>query len=67
VTAQRILQLEELTAHQAKAIDELSAEVAAQGELLRRMQKRLEMLSERFLSLEESVAAPAEAKRPPHW
>ncbi len=59
--------LEELTAHQAKTIDELSAELALQGENLRRVQKKLDAMAERFMALEETVTPAAEATRPPHW
>jgi SlyX protein len=64
---ERFRALEELTAHQARTIDELSAEMAVQGEQMRRMQKRLDAMAERFMALEESVTPPAEATRPPHW
>jgi SlyX protein len=63
----RLRALEELTAHQAKTIDELSAELALQGENLRRVQKKLDAMAERFMALEETVTPAAEATRPPHW
>jgi SlyX protein len=63
----RLRALEELTAHQAKTIDELSAELALQGENLRRIQKKLDAMAERFMALEETVTPAAEATRPPHW
>ncbi|HSO48468.1 MAG TPA: SlyX family protein [Rhizobiaceae bacterium] len=67
-TAQeRLHALEELTAHQSKAIEELSSEMAVQGEMLRRMQKKLDAMAERFMALEETVTPPAESTRPPHW
>jgi SlyX protein len=64
---ERLRALEELTAHQARTIDELSAEMAVHGETIRRMQKKLDAMTERFLALEESVTPAAEATRPPHW
>jgi SlyX protein len=63
----RLRALEELTAHQAKSIDELSAELALQGENLRRVQKKLDAMAQRFMALEETVTPAAEATRPPHW
>jgi SlyX protein len=63
----RLRALEELTAHQAKTIEELSSEIAIQGEALRKMQMKLDALVERFLALEENAAPAAEARRPPHW
>lgn len=67
MSEERIVALEELTAHQAKAIDELSDEIARQSRMIATLERRLETLSQRFLAIEE-VAAPApESKRPPHW
>ncbi len=63
----RLQSLEELVAHQAKTIDEMSAEMAAQGEQLRRVQKKLDAMAERFMALEETVSPVAENVRPPHW
>jgi SlyX protein len=64
---ERLRALEELAAHQARTIEELSSEMAVQGEMLRRMQKKLDAYAERFMALEETVTPPAEATRPPHW
>lgn len=64
---ERLQALEELIAHQAKTIEELSSEMAVQGEIIRRMQKKLDAMAERFMALEESVTPAAEATRPPHW
>jgi SlyX protein len=64
---ERLRALEELTAHQAKTIDELSAELALQGENLRRVQKKLDAMAQRFMALEETVTPAAETTRPPHW
>ena len=64
---QRIMKLEELAAHQAHTIDELSSELANQWKTVAQMQKKLDALTERFLALEEaSLEAPAITK-PPHY
>ena len=64
---QRIVKLEELAAHQARTIDELSAELARQWKTVDQMQKRLDRLIDRFTTLEEaSLEAPAVAP-PPHY
>jgi SlyX protein len=64
---QRIMKLEELAAHQARTIDELSAELANQWTLVNQLQKKLDRLAERFSTLEEaSLEAPA-ITRPPHY
>ena len=65
--ATRITRLEELVAHQARTIDELSAELASQWTTIDQLQKRLEHLVDRFVSLEQaSFDAPAITK-PPHY
>ena len=63
----RLNELEELAAHQARTIDELSAEIASQWKAIDKMQKTLERLMERFSAIEEaSLEAPA-ITRPPHY
>ena len=63
----RLNELEELAAHQARTIDELSAEIASQWKVIDKMQKTLERLMERFSAIEEaSLEAPA-ITRPPHY
>ena len=67
MSEERLRALEELTAHQAKTIEELSTELALLGEAMRKVQRKIEAISERFHALEETVTPPAEARRPPHW
>ena len=67
MSEERLRALEELTAHQARAIEELSAEMALQGDAMRKIQRKMDAITERFLALEETVTPPAEARRPPHW
>lgn len=63
----RITALEEMVAHQAKTIDELSDQLAEQWKVLEQTRAKLDRLTERFLSLEEqSLEAPA-VTRPPHY
>jgi SlyX protein len=63
----RITKLEEMVAHQAKTIDELSDQLAEQWKVVEQIRVKLDRLTERFLSLEEqSLEAPAITK-PPHY
>lgn len=63
----RITKLEETVAHQAKAIDELSDQLAEQWKVVEQTRAKLDRLTERFLSLEEqSLEAPTITK-PPHY
>ena len=65
--AARITKLEEMLAHQAKMIDELSDQLAEQWKVMEQTRAKLDRLTERFLSLEEqSLEAPAITK-PPHY
>lgn len=64
---ERIMQLEEFAAHQAKVIDELSDQLAEQWKVVEQTRAKLDRLTERFLVLEEaSLDAPA-ITRPPHY
>jgi SlyX protein len=63
----RLVQLEELAAHQAKVIEELSDQLAEQWKVVEQTRAKLDRLTERFLTLEEaSLDAPA-ITRPPHY
>lgn len=62
----RLTALEMRIAEQDRVIDELSGEIAGQWTLIERLRRQVELLSERFLSLEEALP-PAVAARPPHW
>lgn len=64
---ERLVKLEELAAHQAKVIEELSDQLAEQWKVMEQTRAKLDRLTERFLSLEEtSLDAPA-ITRPPHY
>lgn len=67
MSEKRIVALEELTAHQARTIDELSGEIARQWETIRKLERRLEAMGERFAALEDAAATTPDNRRPPHW
>lgn len=63
----RITRLEETVAHQARVIEELSDQLAEQWKVAEQTRTKLDRLTERFLTLEEtSLDAPA-ITRPPHY
>ena len=64
---ERLVALEELTAHQARTIEELSGEIARQWSAIEAIEKRLKALADRFAALEELSAGQPEDRRPPHW
>ena len=63
----RVVQLEILAAEQEKTIAELSEQLAEQWQVIDRMRKKLDTLTERFLALEEQAAPDVPVTKPPHW
>ncbi|MDK1377499.1 MULTISPECIES: SlyX family protein [unclassified Sinorhizobium] len=63
----RITRLEEMLAHQAKTIEELSDQLAEQWKVVEQTRAKLDRLTERFLSLEEQTRDAIPATRPPHY
>lgn len=63
----RILNLEETVAYQAKTIDELSEQLAAQWKEIDRLKKQFEVLTDRFLTLEETAGERPAITKPPHY
>ncbi len=66
-TEDRIMALEEMVAHQAKTIDELSDQLAEQWKTIDRMRRALERLGERLIGLEDRSGEAAPVTRPPHY
>ena len=64
---QRIVQMEEQLAHQAKTIEELSAAMAKQWAELDAAKRKLDSLAERFLALEDATMPGPETTKPPHY
>ena len=64
---ERITRLEELAAHQAHVIDELSAELASQWAVVDQLQRKLDRLVDRFIALEQASQEAPQATRPPHY
>lgn len=61
IKAERIARLEEHVAHQANTIEELSDQLAEQWRVVEQLRAKLDVLTERFLTLE---AGSLEASRP---
>ena len=66
-TEERISQLEEHAAHQARTIEDLSDQLARQWKIIDGLQIKLDRLNERFLALEEASIEAHPANRPPHY
>lgn len=65
--ADRTTALEEAVAHQARAIEELSDQLAGQWKVIEQLRARLETLNERFLALEGQASEAPPVTRPPHY
>lgn len=63
----RLTTLEIRNAEQEHVIEELSGQVAEQWKVIERMQKKLDVLTDRFLALEERSAPDTPDTKPPHW
>lgn len=63
----RLTVLEIRNAEQERTVAELSEQLAAQWKTIERMQKKLDLLTERFLALEEQTMPETPVTRPPHW
>ncbi|CDZ26159.1 SlyX family protein [Neorhizobium galegae] len=64
---ERLVRLEELAAYQTKVIEELSDQLAEQWKVMEQTRAKLDRLTERFLSLEESSLEAPAVTRPPHY
>ncbi|MGX5847106.1 SlyX family protein [Mesorhizobium sp. PL10] len=65
--ADRLTTLEIRATEQEKTIEELSGQIAEQWQVIERMQRKLDVLTERFMALEEQSAPDVPITRPPHW
>jgi SlyX protein len=65
--ADRLTTLEIRTTEQEKTIEELSGQIAEQWQVIERMQRKLDALTERFMALEEQSAPNVPITKPPHW
>lgn len=63
----RLTALEIRAAEQERTIEELSGQIAEQWKEIKRLQKKLDALTTRFLALEEQAAPDVPVTKPPHW
>lgn len=63
----RLTTLEIRAAEQEKTIEELSGQLAEQWKAMEGLRRKLDVLTERFLTLEEQVAPEVPVTKPPHW
>lgn len=65
--AERLVALEIASAEQERVIAELSEQIAEQWKTIDRLRRKLDVLGERFVSLEERAAPDVPVTKPPHW
>ncbi|MDN2579657.1 SlyX family protein [Aquibium sp. ELW1220] len=63
----RIARLEMIVAEQERTIEELSGQVAEQWTVVEKLRKKLDLLTERFLAVEEQSGSDVPVTKPPHW
>lgn len=67
IPADRLTTLEIRAAEQEHTIEEMSGQIAEQWTVIDGLRKKLDALTDRFLTLEEQSAPAHEATKPPHW
>ncbi|QKV19742.1 SlyX family protein [Oricola thermophila] len=63
----RLDELEIIVAHQARTVEDLNEAVIRQDREIRRLEKLVEALVERFQAVEEQVSPDVPVTKPPHW
>lgn len=63
----RLTTLEIRAAEQERTIEELSAQLAEQWKTIEELRRKLDVLTDRFLVLEEQTAPEVPVTKPPHW
>ncbi len=63
----RLTALEIRAAEQENTIEDLSGQIAEQWKVIEALRKKLDALTERFLTLEGQTAPEVPITKPPHW
>ncbi|RST87758.1 hypothetical protein EJC49_03875 [Aquibium carbonis] len=63
----RVARLEMIVAEQERTIEDLSGQLAEQWVVVEKMRKKLDLLTERFLAVEERTGSDVPVTKPPHW
>lgn len=63
----RIARLEMIVAEQERTIEDLSGQIAEQWTVVEKLRKKLDLLTERFLAVEEQAGPEVPVTKPPHW
>ena len=63
----RVARLEMIVAEQERTIEELSGQIAEQWTVVEKLRKKLDLLTVRFLAVEEQAGPDVPVTKPPHW
>jgi SlyX protein len=63
----RLARLEMIVAEQERTIEDLSGQIAEQWTVVEKLRKKLDLLTERFLAVEEQAGPDVPVTKPPHW
>ena len=63
----RLAKLEMIVAEQERTIEDLSGQIAEQWTVVEAMRRKLDLLTVRFLAVEEQSGSDVPVTRPPHW
>lgn len=63
----RVARLEMIVAEQERTIEDLSGQIAEQWTVIEALRRKLDLLTVRFLAVEEQSGADVPVTKPPHW
>lgn len=63
----RLVELEIHISEQNRQLEELSSIITKQWKIIDGLSKKLDVLTDRFLELEEQTAPEISITKPPHW
>ena len=63
----RLTTLEIRAAEQEKTIEELSGQLTEQWNTIEGLRRKLDVLTDRFMALEDQVTPDVPVTKPPHW
>ncbi len=63
----RVARLEMIVAEQERTIEDLSGQIAEQWTVIEALRRKLDLLTLRFLAVEEQSGSDVPVTKPPHW
>jgi SlyX protein len=63
----RVARLEMIVAEQERTMEDLSGQIAEQWTVIEALRRKLDLLTVRFLAVEEQSGSDVPVTKPPHW